>query len=197
MAEFSHGREALAAQAARRALACRLPGPVLPRLRLLTTAELLCPAPPPGCASDAAGELSALCAAAGQMLRRPAFWLYFLWATALSAAGLAVIGNGSMIAQEIGASASAAAAITGMLSVCSGLGRVAIGLIFDRFGRAASAVCTNVLMVLAMLVALQNKLKEGKHDKNRIKSGCAAGCAACSNTLCSQAGADDSEKGGA
>ena len=50
--------------------------------------------------------------------------------------------------------------------------------------------------MLAMLVALQNKLKEGKPDKNRIKSGCAAGCAACSNTLCSQAGADDSEKGG-
>ena len=89
---------------------------------------------------------------AAQMLRRPSFWLYFLWATVLSAAGLAIIGNSSMIAQEIGASVAAAATITGMLSICSGLGRVAIGIIFDRFGRAVSAACTNVLMILAMAV---------------------------------------------
>ena len=75
MPDLAALRGALAAQAARRTLAGRLPGPVIPRLRLLTTAELLCPAPPPGRAVDAAAELAALCAAAGQTLRRRAGWL--------------------------------------------------------------------------------------------------------------------------
>lgn len=89
---------------------------------------------------------------AGQMLRRASFWLYFLWAVVLSAAGLAVIGNASMCAREIGASATAAAAITGMLSVCNGVGRILVGLIFDRFGRKISAAYANALLVAAMLL---------------------------------------------
>ena len=68
-------RRALADQAARRARLGQRPGPVLPRLRLLTTAELLCPGPPPARAADLCGELSALCAAAHQMLRRRPGWL--------------------------------------------------------------------------------------------------------------------------
>ena len=87
-----------------------------------------------------------------RMIRRPSFWLYFCWSTVLSAAGLAVMGNASMCAREVGATAAAAAAITGMLSICSGVGRVSIGLIFDRFGRKISVVLTNGLMALAMLV---------------------------------------------
>lgn len=90
------------------------------------------------------------------------------------------------------------------------LGLTSIGIVRELLGSGAVfghqifeggatifVLAPGAFFVLAMLVALQNKLKEGKHDKNRIKSGCAAGCAACSNTLCSQAGADDSEKGGA
>ena len=87
---------------------------------------------------------------AGQMIRRPSFWLYFAWAVILSAAGLAVIGNASPCAQEIGASAGTAAMITGMLSVCNGVGRILIGLIFDRFGRKVSAAYANVLIVAAL-----------------------------------------------
>ena len=75
MPDLSTLRESLAGQAARRARAGLLPGPVLPRLRLLTTAELLCPAAPPACAADVAGELAALCGAASQMLRRRDGWL--------------------------------------------------------------------------------------------------------------------------
>lgn len=75
MPDLTALRGALADQAARRALCGRRPGPVLPRLRLLTTAELLCPAPPPACAADAAGELDALCRAAAEMLRRRPGWL--------------------------------------------------------------------------------------------------------------------------
>lgn len=36
------------------------------------------------------------------MLRRPAFWLYYLWAVLLSAAGLALVSQSTSIAREIG-----------------------------------------------------------------------------------------------
>lgn len=75
MPDFSALRDALAGQAARRALLGQAPGPVLPRLRLLTTAELLCPAPPPACAADADAELAELCLAVQEMLRRRRGWL--------------------------------------------------------------------------------------------------------------------------
>lgn len=97
-------------------------------------------------------EVSGVEMTAGQMLRRVSFWLYFLWAVVLSAAGLAVIGNASMCAREIGASTRAAAAITGMLSICNGIGRILVGLIFDRFGRKISATYANALLVAAMLL---------------------------------------------
>ena len=77
MPNFTALREALAGQAARRS-ACGLPpGTVLPRLRLLTTAELLCPAVPPACAADACAEVEAVCLAARGMLRRRGSWLCF------------------------------------------------------------------------------------------------------------------------
>lgn len=69
-------RQQLAEQAAQRALAGQSPGPVLPRLRLVTTAELLCPAPPPTTAIDLTAELQALCTAVQQAVRRRPGWLY-------------------------------------------------------------------------------------------------------------------------
>ena len=77
MPNFTALREALAGQAARRS-ACGLPpGTVLPRLRLLTTAELWCPAVPPACAAAACAEVAAACLAARGMLRRRGSWLCF------------------------------------------------------------------------------------------------------------------------
>ena len=64
---------------------------------------------------------------AGQMLKRPAFWLHFIWATLLSAAGLAVIGHASVCAQDLGAAVGIATLITGLISVFNGIGRVVIG----------------------------------------------------------------------
>lgn len=42
------------------------------------------------------------------MLRRPAFWLYYLWAVLLSAAGLALVSQSTSIAREIGRTVSPA-----------------------------------------------------------------------------------------
>lgn len=72
----SEARTWLAEQAARRARAGLDPLPVLGGLRLLTTAELLCPAPPPRRTIDAAGVLEGVCAAVCAGVRRRPGWLY-------------------------------------------------------------------------------------------------------------------------
>lgn len=72
----SEARARLAEQAARRAKDGLDPLPVWGGLRLLTTAELLCHAPPPCRPADAAGVLDALCAAVSAGVRRRAGWLY-------------------------------------------------------------------------------------------------------------------------
>lgn len=69
-------RVRLAEQAARRRLEGLDPLPAWGGLRLLTTAELLCPAPPPRHPVDAAGLLETLCAALQAGIRRRAGWLY-------------------------------------------------------------------------------------------------------------------------
>lgn len=69
-------RTRLAEQAAGRALWGLDPQPVLSGLRLLTTAELLCPGPSPRRPADAAALLETLCAAIQSGVRRRAGWLY-------------------------------------------------------------------------------------------------------------------------
>lgn len=65
-------------------------------------------------------------AATGTMVRKPAFWLYYLWAILLSAAGLALVSQASGIAREIGTDVSAGtiATVVGLISICNGVGRV-------------------------------------------------------------------------
>lgn len=69
-------RDALSEQAARRALTGRTTAPVLPALRQLTKAELLCAAPPPARSTDAGAVLEALCEALRSCVRRRPGWLY-------------------------------------------------------------------------------------------------------------------------
>ena len=72
-----------------------------------------------------------------RMLRSPGFWCFFLWATLLSAAGLAVIGQARPIALSVGPSLTAGevSLIVGMISICNGLGRILVGALYDRFGQ--------------------------------------------------------------
>ena len=84
-----------------------------------------------------------------EMLKRKSFWLYFTWSSVLTGAGLAVIGHASVGAQDVGATVSQAALIVGAISVSNGIGRVVVGLIFDRFGRKISVRWSNSTMVIA------------------------------------------------
>ena len=93
-------------------------------------------------------------ASTGVMLRKPAFWLYYLWAVLTSAAGLALVSQATGIAREIGAAVSAGtiATVVGLISIFNGIGRVILGGLFDKAGRSVIMQTVNVLFILASLV---------------------------------------------
>ena len=96
------------------------------------------------------------------MVKRPAFWLFYLWAIAVSAAGLALISQASGIVWEISADQTAAsvATIVGLISICNAVGRVLFGGMFDKYGRSLSMQLVNVLFIAAsgvLLAALNGK----------------------------------------
>ena len=91
------------------------------------------------------------------MLRRPAFWLYFLWSICLSAAGLALILQASGIVVEIdnGVLPGSVATIIGLISIFNGVGRVICGFLFDRIGRRNTMFIVDFTFLIAvcMLIA--------------------------------------------
>lgn len=90
----------------------------------------------------------------GKMIRRLSFWLAFFCIVCLSAVGSTVISFAKDLALSVGAKAAMATTLVGVLSVCNGLGRIAIGAIFDRFGRKKTMLLANALTILAAGVTL-------------------------------------------
>ena len=90
------------------------------------------------------------------MLKRPAFWLYYVWAIAVSAAGLALISQASGVVWEASADQTAAsvATIVGLISICNTVGRVLFGGMYDKFGRSLSMQLVNGLFILTSVVLL-------------------------------------------
>lgn len=92
---------------------------------------------------------------AAQMIRRKNFWLYFLWAIILSAAGLSIINSSAVYAQQVlHIGLTAAAAIAGVVSVFNGIGRVIFGQIFDLKGYRVTmvSVCAVTAAAAVMLM---------------------------------------------
>lgn len=88
-----------------------------------------------------------------QMIRRSSFWLYFIWAILLCAAGLAVISQAGAIAVSVKPEASAGtiATVVGLISIFNGIGRVIFGGMFDRFGRVKTMIMNEVLFCSAII----------------------------------------------
>ncbi|MDY4574603.1 MAG: MFS transporter [Intestinibacter sp.] len=91
-----------------------------------------------------------------QMLKRPSFWFYFVWATLLGAAGLALISQASGIAGEVGkgVSASTIATVVGLISICNGIGRVIYGGMFDKLGRFKTMMTVVVVFFISALLLI-------------------------------------------
>ena len=90
----------------------------------------------------------------GQMIRRISFWLAFLCIVCLSAVGNTVISFAKDLALSVGAQAALATTLVGVLSICNGLGRIAIGALFDKLGRKRTMLLANCLTILAAGITL-------------------------------------------
>lgn len=69
-----------------------------------------------------------------QMLRRPAFWLFFLWAILNGGSGMTIFAHAAPGASDLGADPWVTALLLGLLSIASGFGRLLAGTLHDRKG---------------------------------------------------------------
>ena len=97
------------------------------------------------------------------MFKRSSFWLFFIWATFLSAAGLMVVSQGTPMAMEsmkiTAESATAAqmgsiATIVGLISIFNGIGRIIFGALFDKIGRFWTMLLGGIVFIVAMLLVI-------------------------------------------
>ena len=93
------------------------------------------------------------------MLRKPAFWLYYVWTTVLSGAGLVVVSQASGIASQVGTTVSPGtiATVVGLISIFNGVGRVIFGALYDKVGYKLTMILDIILFAAAvgiMILAL-------------------------------------------
>lgn len=79
------------------------------------------------------------------MTRSGLFWAYACWMLVICSIGLGVTGSSNQIMLETGASASAAIALVGVLSICNGCGRLAMGIVFDALGLTKTMATASLL----------------------------------------------------
>jgi len=96
---------------------------------------------------------------AAETIRRPSFWLFYLYGLLASSVGSTVIGYARELSISLGAAAQTAAALVGVLSVFNGLGRIMSGICYDRLGRrftmlfASAATMAAPALMLAAIAA--------------------------------------------
>lgn len=97
------------------------------------------------------------------MIRKSSFWIFFLWATVLSAAGLAVVSQATGIAMEVGPNISLGtiSTVVGLISIFNGIGRVIFGGLFDKIGRQKTMMLNNILFLIAVFI-IMSALKSGQ-----------------------------------
>lgn len=96
------------------------------------------------------------------MISKASFWTFFIWATLLSAAGLAVVSQATGIIIEVSPNSSLGtiSTVVGLISIFNGIGRVMFGGLFDKIGRKKTMLLNNGLFLLAisiLILALKSK----------------------------------------
>lgn len=93
-----------------------------------------------------------------EMVKRFTFWRAFICLVCLTAVGNSVISFARDLVLSVGADASLASTLVGVLSVCNGLGRIFTGALFDKAGRRITMLAANVITVFAAGVTLVSVL---------------------------------------
>lgn len=98
-----------------------------------------------------------------QMILRPSFWIFLLWTICIGGAGMAMMGQASGIAKEVGTEVSAGtiATVVGLISIFNGIGRMFFGNMFDKKGRKFTMMTVGIAYALAssiLIAALNTKM---------------------------------------
>jgi len=91
-----------------------------------------------------------------EMVKKPTFWLYFVYAILLSAAALALIAQASGIVTETAPNLAAGtiATIVGLISVFNGIGRVIFGGLYDKLGQKKTMFLNLALYLVSVLITI-------------------------------------------
>ena len=110
----------------------------------------------PGAAAKKVVRESALDIPPTEMVKKPTFWLYYIWAILLSAAGLVLVSQASGIATQVGPNVSDGniATVVGLISILNGIGRVIFGAIYDKKGYRMAMVLDMIVVVIAALTLI-------------------------------------------
>lgn len=92
----------------------------------------------------------------GAMVKKASFWLYYIWAILISAAGLVLVSQASGIATQVGTTVSDGniATVVGLISICNGIGRVVFGGLFDKKGYKMTMIVDMIVFIIASLILI-------------------------------------------
>ena len=111
---------------------------------------------PPAAAGKKALREPALDINTGKMVRKPVFWLYYIWAILISGIGLVLLSQASGIAVQVGPAVAGGtiATVVGLISIFNGIGRVIFGAIYDKKGYKLVMIMTMTIFILASLILI-------------------------------------------
>ncbi|MBE6913032.1 MAG: OFA family MFS transporter [Ruminococcaceae bacterium] len=89
-----------------------------------------------------------------EMLRRPSFWMAFVFISFLAAVGSSAISFAKDLSISVGAKESLAVTLVGVLSICNGIGRILTGILFDAIGRRKTMLAANLITICAAAITL-------------------------------------------
>lgn len=87
-----------------------------------------------------------------EMIKRPSFWMIFIYIVSIGAVGTAAISFVTDILKEVGGSASFAVTAAGILAIFNGLGRLFNGVMFDLIGLRKTQYLMSVFLIAAPLI---------------------------------------------
>ena len=91
-----------------------------------------------------------------EMLKTSSFWMFWIWAILLSAAGMIVMSQGTPIVLEAcpGTKMSDVATIVGLISIFNGIGRIIFGMLFDVLGRFKEMLLGGIVFAAAIILVM-------------------------------------------
>ena len=84
-----------------------------------------------------------------EMLKSFTFWRAFVFMILITAVGNSVISFARDMMLSVGAAATLATTLVGVLSIFNGLGRILTGAVYDKLGRKLTMLAANILTILA------------------------------------------------